>query len=90
MLRSKTIKLEAILQAKRFDCRYFFNVMETIDNLSNPKYTIKELSDKTITDLVTDGEHQPLNRLAEGKFRYLYGRNIKEGFIIDIRISNAI
>jgi len=81
MIHSKIISYKDLLESKRFDCAFLINYLDTEEILNNSKYSSKELVDPEITLLITDGEHQPLNRMKDGEYRYLYGRNIKEGFV---------
>lgn len=76
-----TVPIQHIREEKRFNPKYFYFYEKKNDLLDSSTIQFAELGDKKYIDKLTDGIHSAVNLSTKGKIKYLYVKNIKEGFI---------
>src|SRR5699024_2226268 len=81
MNRIITVPVKDIITEQRFNPKYFYFYESKKNMENNNGLDFKKLGDKDYIELLTDGIHSAVSLQKEGEIKYLYVKNLKEGFL---------
>jgi len=81
MNRIITVPVKDIITEQRFNPKYFYFYESKKNMENNNGLDFKKLGNKDYIELLTDGIHSAVSLQKEGEIKYLYVKNLKEGFL---------
>jgi type I restriction enzyme S subunit len=81
MIKSSSIQIKTIVDERRFNPKYFYFLNKKNELINSSSIKFCTLDDKSYITKLSDGIHTAVGLKNKGTIKYLYVKNLNEGFI---------